>query len=106
MSVGGAVKSAGARGASYIGASQGRQTAFILIVAILLARLALTNQLQTFWSTLWGQSRPLGAALPAKVSGNTSGNGSTPPSAASNGGGSAGGFALVKPPQRAGGIPL
>ena len=64
---GGAVKSVGSRGASYITASQGRQTAFLLIMAIFLARLALTHQLQAFWAAMWGQSRPLGAALPKNV---------------------------------------
>ena len=59
------------RGVSYVNASQGRQTAVILIVAILLARLVLTKQLQTFWGQVWQPMKPLGAGLPGK-SGQTS----------------------------------
>jgi hypothetical protein len=99
MSVGDTVKGGASRGASYVMASSGRQTAFLLIMAIFAARLLLTNQLQTFWGTLWGQSRPLGQALPKHVtSGSSSGASSAPPGASSNGGGSAGGFSLLKPP--------
>lgn len=60
------------RGVSYVQASQGRQTAVILIVAILLARLVLTQQLQTFWGQVWQPMKPLGAGLPGK-SGQASG---------------------------------
>ena len=56
------------RGVSYVSASQGRQTAVILIVAILLARLVLTKQLQTFWGQVWQPMKPLGAGLPGKAS--------------------------------------
>lgn len=56
------------RGVSYVQASQGRQTAVILIVAILLARLVLTKQLQTFWGQVWQPMKPLGAGLPGKAS--------------------------------------
>lgn len=56
------------RGVSYVQASQGRQLAVILIVAILLARLVLTKQLQTFWGQVWQPMKPLGAGLPGKTS--------------------------------------
>ena len=64
------------RGVSYVSASQGRQTAVILIVAILLARLLLTKQLQTFWSNVWQPMKPLGAALPGKSGASAGGKGS------------------------------
>lgn len=64
---GGFVRNVGSRGVQYVQASQGRQTAVLLIVAILLARLLLTKQLQAFWGTLWGPTKPLGQALPTKA---------------------------------------
>ena len=60
------------RGVSYVSASQGRQTAVILIVAILLARLVLTKQVQTFWGQVWQPMKPLGAGLPGKSGQTTS----------------------------------
>ena len=63
------------RGVSYVSASQGRQTAVILIVAILLARLLLTKQLQTFWSNVRQPMKPLGAALPGKSGASAGGKG-------------------------------
>lgn len=63
------------RGVSYVSASQGRQTAVILIVAILLARLLLTKQLQTFWGQVWQPMKPLGAALPGKSGASAGGKG-------------------------------
>ena len=65
--LGGAAKGLGSRGVQYVRGSSSRQTAFLLIVAIFIARLALTNQLQTFWTTLWSPSKPLGSALPGRV---------------------------------------
>ncbi len=65
--VGARIRAANARGASYVTATSGRETAILLIFAILVARLILTNQLSQFWAALWGQSRPLGQALPKKV---------------------------------------
>lgn len=66
---GGSVRGMGSRGVSYVQASAARQTAVLLIVAILLARLVLTNQLQAFWKAMWGPMKPLGSALPGKASG-------------------------------------
>lgn len=87
---GAAIRAGNARAASYVTATSGRETAIVLVVAILLARLVLTNQLQQFWSALWGQSRPLGQALPRKVATNAGGTAAKSP--ASGGGGSAGSF--------------
>lgn len=64
---GGAARAVGARGVQYVTASSGRQAAFLLIVAILLARLLLTDQFPAFWAALFGPARPLGQALPSKV---------------------------------------
>ena len=72
MASGNVARRVAQRGVSYVQASQGRQTAVILIVAILLARLVLTQQLQTFWGQVWQPMKPLGAGLPGK-SGQASG---------------------------------
>lgn len=63
----GPVRRAAGAGVSYVTGSNARQTAFVLIAAILVARLLLTNQLAEFWQALTGPSRPLGTALPGKV---------------------------------------
>lgn len=81
---GNAARAAGSRGVQYVSASSARQTAVLLIVAILLARLVLTHQLQQFWGALWGPMKPLGSGLPGKTSGAAPAN--------KGGGGSAGSF--------------
>lgn len=71
---GAAVRAGHARTTSYIRPTSSRETALVLIVAIILARLLLTNQLQQFWSALWGPTKPLGSALPAKAGSSTTGS--------------------------------
>ena len=64
---GAAVRAGHARTTSFVKPTSSRETALVLIVAIILARLLLTNQLPAFWQALWGPTKPLGSALPAKA---------------------------------------
>ena len=64
---GAAVRAGHSQALSYVKPTSARETALVLIVAIILARLLLTNQLQQFWQALWGPTKPLGSALPAKA---------------------------------------
>ena len=73
---GAAVRARHAQASSFVRPTSARETALVLIVAIILARLLLTNQLQQFWAALWGPTKPLGSALPAKAASST---GSTKP---------------------------
>ena len=71
---GAAVRARSAQTLSYVRPTSARETALVLIVAIILARLLLTNQLQQFWAALWTPAKPLGSALPAKAGSSTTGS--------------------------------
>lgn len=98
---GAAIRARAARGASYVTATSGRETAILLIIAILLARLVLTQQLQGLWAAVWGQSRPLGQGLPMKVAAGSGAGSSSSSSTGSKESASASG--VGKPPSSASG---